>query len=801
MTDPTDPATDAPLRPASPIRRRAGNAALAGISLVWLVPLLALVVTLGLAWNAYAGRGVLISVAFDDATGVTPGETVLKFREITVGKVETVRFTQDLQRVVLNMRVDEDVAQYIDADAQFWIVRPQVSAAGISRLDTVLTGVFVEGDWDAKVGEPLPDIIAGLPRAPLTRRNEPGTWVTLASDNASGISEGASVMYRGVPVGRMENLRLSQTDEGVLVDVFIEAPHDQRLTSTTVFWNTSGVSLSLGAQGLALNVSSLATLLQGGVQFETLASGGQPVRPGHVFRLQPDEDSARAALFSGEEANELRLTMLVDSSVRGLAKGADVQYQGLTVGRVTDLRVRVVPGGQGQARQVLQDVTIAVSPARLGLPADTTPEEALQFLASRVEEGLRARVASAGFFGTSLLVELVPVADAAPARIDVTAKPFPVIPSVEGDIEDFTATAQGFIGKIGALPLDETLKSIRDMANSITAFASSEDIRAVPQDLRAVMADAQAAIAEVQAIASGLREGGALDNANAALVQARTLAERLTAASEKLPGLLDRLDAVAASAQAADLAALGRTAGEAAASLRDLAGSEAAKALPARVNDALAALQDSVAEAVAALKGPAAEVQAVAADLRESGAAAKLGAMLDEAEAAAAAVRAAAADVPEMVDKIDAAATSVDEFDFAGVSAEASALVADLRAMLGTEDAAQLPKNLSDTLKSASGLLNDLRDGNAAGSLNDALASAKTAADEVAQAAARLPQLSARFEQLAARAEAVIASYGPRSAFNTEAIAMLRELRRATAAFGSLAGTIERNPRAFILGR
>lgn len=798
--DPTDPAS-APLRPASPIRRRARRAALAGVSLIWLVPLLALVVTLGVAWNAYAGRGVLISVAFEDATGITPGETALKFREITVGKVEGVRFTGDLKQVVLDMRVDTDVAEYIDADAQFWIVRPQVSAAGISRLDTVLTGVFVEGDWDATVSEPMPRIIAGLPRAPLTRRNEPGTWVTLASDAAKGLNEGAPVMYRGIPVGRIDNLRVADSSDGVVADVFIEAPHDDRLTTTTVFWDTSGISVSLGTQGVALNVNSLASLLQGGVQFDTLTSGGEAVEPGHQFRLQPDEDAARASLFSSADANELRLTMLVDSSVRGLTKGADVQYQGLTVGRVTDLRVRVLPAAEGRARTVLQDLTIAVSPTRLGLPPETTATQALQFLADRVAEGLRARIASAGLLGTSLLVELVPIPDAAPARMDLAAKPFPVIPSVEGDIEDFTATAQGFIGKIGALPLDETLKSFIDMANSITAIASSEATRSVPEDVRAALAEAQAAIADIRTIVGDLRSGGAMDNANAALAQAKTLAERLTVASDRLPQLIDRLDAVAASAQAVDLAALGGTATEAAAALRDLAGSEAAQALSARIGDAAASLQADATAAVAALKGPAAEVQALSAELRQSGAITKLATMLDEAEAAAVSVREAAAQAPEMVDSINAAAISVDEFDFAGVSAEATGLVADLRAMLGTEDAAKLPANLSDTLEAASGLLNDLRDGNAAGSLNAALASARTAADDIGRAARRLPQLSARFEQLAARSEAVIAAYGDRSAFNTEAVAMLRELRRATAAYGSLASTIERNPRAFILGR
>ena len=64
-----------------------------------------------------------------------------------------------------------------------------------------------------------------------------------------------------------------------------------------------------------------------------------------------------------------------------------------------------------------------------------------------------------------------------------------------------------------------------------------------------------------------------------------------------------------------------------------------------------------------------------------------------------------------------------------------------------------------------------------------------------------LPVLIQRLQATASRADGVLSSYGNRSAFNNEAVAALRELRRATEAFGSLARLIERNPRAFILGR
>ncbi|MDM7458544.1 MAG: MlaD family protein, partial [Paracoccus sp. (in: a-proteobacteria)] len=530
----------------------------------------------------------------------------------------------------------------------------------------------------------------GLERPPLIRNDQPGTWVTLTMDRADGLNDGAPILFRGVAVGRIENLRLDDSSDRVLADGFIEAPHDRRLTSATVFWDTSGFSVSFGAQGLSLNVNSLTSVLQGGVAFETLASGGRPVEPQQLFTVQPDEATARNLLFTGaEDIQPLQLDMVIEDSLRGLTRGADVLYQGLRVGQVSDLALVTIEAEDG-APELRQLVTLSILPSRLGMDEDATAEDALEFLSSAVEGGLRARVASAGFLGTSLIVELVDIPGVAPDRLDRDAQPNPLIPSVPGDLEDFSATAQGFVDRIGRLPIEELMNSARDMLDGITAIVTDQDTRAIPNVLREAIQDGRLALSDVAAITSDLRENNS----------GETLAQ-----------------------------------------------------------------------------------------------------VLADASAAFRAVSEAAVDVPEMVERIDAAAAAVEEFGFAQVSAQIEGILADLRAMLGSEDAEQLPRNLSNTLEAATGLLTDLRDGNAAGNLNNALRSASGAADEIARSAQQLPQLIQRLQATAARADGVLGSYGDRSAFNNEVIGTLRELRRATEAFGSLARMIERNPRAFILGR
>ena len=72
-----------------------GRSGWRNLSFVWLVPILALIVSLGVAWKTYSERGGLIEITFTTAAGVTPGETTIRFREVVIGTVETVGFTDD----------------------------------------------------------------------------------------------------------------------------------------------------------------------------------------------------------------------------------------------------------------------------------------------------------------------------------------------------------------------------------------------------------------------------------------------------------------------------------------------------------------------------------------------------------------------------------------------------------------------------------------------------------------------------------------------------------------------------------
>ena len=71
------------------------------ISLVWLIPLVALLAALWLGYRAYIQQGPLITIRFETAEGLEAGKTRLRHKDVDVGVVEqTYQAVAEEQRVI-----------------------------------------------------------------------------------------------------------------------------------------------------------------------------------------------------------------------------------------------------------------------------------------------------------------------------------------------------------------------------------------------------------------------------------------------------------------------------------------------------------------------------------------------------------------------------------------------------------------------------------------------------------------------------------------------------------------------------
>lgn len=643
MTD-TPPTSAAPLD-IRPVKQRIWRR----LSLVWLVPLVALAISLWAAWQNYADRGTLITISFENASGISAGETTIKFRDVTVGEVEDVEFSDGLTDVLVHARIDKTVAPYLDDDAQFWVVRPDVSVRGITGLETVLSGVFIEGNWDTDADVAQFEF-TGLEQPNLTLASQRGTRVVLRADDGGSIAAGAPILHKGIEVGFLESPQLSFNGSQVVVNAFIESPYDRRITSSTRFWDTSGFSLSFGTGGVSLDVNSLASLIEGGIAFDTVVSGGLAINDGHRFDIFPSEQAARDSLFTDPNAEVLEVAVLFEQSVSGLAVGSEVRFQGIRVGEVSNLNAIVV--GDDENTEVRLQAVLAIEPSRLGMGADATVEEALLLLSEFVTRGLRARMVTGNILAGTLFVELVTIDDALPAIMALTSGEFPIIPSTDSLISDVAATAEGLLARINALPVEELMDGAIDLMDSFERLANDQYTQATPaalvalldesreliasDDLQAIPGDLRGVINDLDALVTEATEVGLITDLDAAVATATKVADNIELATRNLPQITADIEAFTTRANELELEALVASATASLSAIDGLIGTDDAIAFPGEANAALSTLR------------------ALLDDIREGGAVENVNAALSSANEAAKAFENAVSTLPALAARANA---------------------------------------------------------------------------------------------------------------------------------------------------
>ncbi|MFN3208280.1 MAG: intermembrane transport protein PqiB [Roseovarius sp.] len=618
------------------------------VSIIWAIPLLAIVIALAVAWQTYNARGPVIKIAFENGAGIAERETELRYRDVAVGIVEDVNFSSDLKAVVASVRLDKNVASFIDVSATFWIVRPEVTVRGVTGLDTVLSGVYIEGSWDSTPGAPQTSF-TGLEDAPLFRPGSGGLEIVMRTTPGGSMTDDSPITFRGIEVGRVGKASISPDGNYAVAEALIYEQHARLISTTSRFWETSGFSFSLGPSGAAIDFSSLATLVSGGLTFDTFVSGGEPVRNGTVFEVYASEAEARNSLFQASDVETLEMRVIFDENVSGLAVDAPVEINGLKIGEVQSVLGVIDEEQFGDAR-VRLNVVLAIQPSRLGLQGDASPDGARNFLMDRIEAGLRAQLTNASLLTGGLKITLVQIDDAEPVTMETPEGAIPVIPTTESDIVDAAATVEGVMNRIGSLPIEELLGSAIDFLDSAQALVANEDLQETPGEIRAILSEIRGIVAsdDVQNIPVALNSAVTRLETLLRDIEETELAERLvnavdaaadaadgiTTSVEGIPALVEEIQAVAAKAQALPVEELANQLTDLAAAAERILDTDAARKLPEDLGIALN------------------QINATLAELREGGAVTNLNATLGSARRAADTVATSVDDLPVLVERL-----------------------------------------------------------------------------------------------------------------------------------------------------
>jgi len=300
-------------------------------SAIWILPLIALVIGGWLGWQAYRESGVNIQVRFESGEGIVANKTEVVFKGMSVGKVKELVLDAKGSNtgVIATIEMNKEAEPHLNTGTRFWLVKPSVSLAGITGLETLVSGNYIA--VSPGQGEPTKRFKA-LDEAPPLSDSEPGLHLTLKADRLGSLNRDSPVFYKQIQVGRVKSYRLAEDQGTVEIKVFIEPAYAALVRKHTRFWNASGVSIDADLSGVKVRSESLASIVAGGIAFATPEhrKDSPPTDPNLPFRLYEDFDAAQAGI---------RVKVKL-SDFEGLQAGrTPVMYKGIQVGSLKTLKV------------------------------------------------------------------------------------------------------------------------------------------------------------------------------------------------------------------------------------------------------------------------------------------------------------------------------------------------------------------------------------------------------------------------------------------------------------------------------
>jgi len=520
---------------ARAVEKRSG-----GVPLVWIVPLVALLIGAWLVWRSISETGPAFVITFKTAEGIEAGKTKIKYKSVDVGIVESIELSRDRSKVLIHARLEKYAENYLVEDSRFWVVRPRIIGASIQGLDTLLSGSFIGMDVGTSQTERRE--FTGLAEQPVVTADDPGRHFNLKSDALGSIGLGSPVYFRRFPVGEVESYQLDKDGKGVVTRVFIKAPYDQYVNAETRFWEASGIDLKLDASGVSLDTESLASILVGGIAFQTRGDAklANPAAENAEFRLFKNRETA----LTFEDVVAMPFAFSFRESLRGLSIGAPVDFRGIIVGEVTDIRPQFTDDAIYMVAfaNIYPDRTATRQVGESArLKRGWTREQAFDEL---VKFGMRAQVRTGNLLTGQLYVALDVFKGAKPANIAWDEKP-PRFPTIQGSLTGVEENIATITKKLAAVPFEEighdlkrslgelerTLQSVDQLAKNLDQETRPEISKALA-DLRKSLDSVDRTLAADAPLQQDLRE--ALREISRAAASMRILTDYLEQHPESL---------------------------------------------------------------------------------------------------------------------------------------------------------------------------------------------------------------------------------------------------------------------------
>ncbi|KZN69307.1 intermembrane transport protein PqiB [Pseudoalteromonas luteoviolacea] len=434
-------------------------------SVIWIVPIIAILITGWMLYQHQSNKGHVIFLKMENADGIIAGKTEVKVRSVQVGIVEALRLQIEQNAVIATIRINKHYDSLLTEDAKFWTVKPRVDETGISGLNTLLSGVYIEllpGESDRSAS-----LFTMQDQPALISPDVDGVRYSLTAANAEVLDVGTGIFFRNYKIGQVESAKFNEKTLEMDYGIFINSPYDELISKNVIFWVNSGIEVDLSTEGIRVSTGSLSKLIKGGisVDYPPAAEADELARENTQYKLHKNFAVALERRF---DLFDLYLIEF-EQSIKGLRPGAPVEYRGMRIGTVEQVPAQLVRDGQPlyfQQDNTSIPVLIKVEYGRIY----DVDEQAKQYWQGNIEKwiknGLRASLKSGNLLTGAVYIELDFYSSAKPESI-AKHSIYPILPSVPSGFTALSEQVMALLNKLNKLPLSDTIGEAKD---TLTAY-------------------------------------------------------------------------------------------------------------------------------------------------------------------------------------------------------------------------------------------------------------------------------------------------------------------------------------------
>jgi len=452
---------------------------------IWIVPFIALIIAAWLAYQYFSQLGPEIRIIFPKNEGLTAGQSQIKYRNVPVGTVKKIELQKDGEGIVVVVRMDKSLAPYLNESSKFWIVKPEVGIGGVSGLDTLISGTYI--NMYAEKEEQTKGTFVGQDYA--YRNDTSGEYFVLNTPNiGSSVKVGTPVYLKNIQVGQVEYVVLGLDDASVDVIIYIENAYTPYLRVDSNFWVRSTFSAGLTNGTLNFSVAPVTDLIQGAIEFSSQKKEATCTVPDkYVFRLYANKSEVENTYIGNNQKIIKRYKLKSKEQISKLHVGSPVRYEGFEVGNVKEIQISYDKKTHAMVSNIFADINLAV----FANNNDISGKSGEANFKEAVKEGLRAQVIPSDPITGFLYVDLTFNHAKDNQTLYVDSDAFTVLPTVEYRSGNMMASMTKILDKINALPLNQlvaSLNTILDDTDTVVIDAGKV-IKGVNKPLVSVLSD------------------------------------------------------------------------------------------------------------------------------------------------------------------------------------------------------------------------------------------------------------------------------------------------------------------------